>query len=325
MDVGWVYSRFFHRHRTDDTHPEQAVRLEVIVSELAEAGLLARMRPLAFQPAPLETIGWVHEPAYVDLLRLACEQGFSFIGSPETKICPESYDAALLAVGGVLAACDAAMSGEAPRSFCAVRPPGHHAERDLAMGYCLLNNVAVAAEYLIRRHGLTRVAVVDWDVHHGNGIQHIFEDRRDVLYVSVHQTPQSLFPGTGYAHETGRGPGEGYTLNIPMKPGSGDRQYREAFDTQVFPKLDEYAPEFVLVSAGFDATAGDRVASLNLEPASFGWMTRTVVDIADRYAHGRLVSVLEGGYDLTRLGRCVIEHILALFDEDTNTDANRKN
>ena len=323
MAVGWVYDRFFHRHRTDETHPERADRLEVIVSELAEAGPLNRMRPLAFQPAPLEPICWVHEPAYVDLLRLACEQGFGFVGSSDTKICPESYDAALLAVGGVLAACDAAMSGEVPRSFCAVRPPGHHAERDLAMGFCLLNNVAIAAEYLIRRHGLTRVAILDWDVHHGNGIQHIFEDRRDVFYVSVHQTPQSLFPGTGYEREIGRGPGEGFTLNIPMKPGSGDREYHEVFDVQIFPRLDEYAPEFVLLSAGFDATRGDPIASLNLEPSSYGWMTQAIVEIANRYSHGRLVSVLEGGYDLTRLGQCVVEHVLALFDEATDSDADR--
>ncbi|NLE58321.1 MAG: histone deacetylase [Planctomycetes bacterium] len=323
MVVGWVHDRFFHRHRTDETHPERADRLEVIVSDLAAAGVLDRMRPLQFQPASAEIVGWIHEPAYVDLVRLACEQGFGFIGSSDTKISPESYDAALLAVGGVLAACDAAMSGEVPRSFCAVRPPGHHAERDLAMGYCLFNNVAIAAEYLIRRHGLKRVAILDWDVHHGNGIQHIFEERRDVFYVSIHQMPQSLFPGTGYEHEIGHGPGEGFTLNIPMKPGSGDREYHGVFDTQVFPRLDEYAPEFVLLSTGFDATRGDPIASLNLEPSSYGWMTREIAEIAKWHSHGRIVSVLEGGYDRVRLGQCAIEHITAMMDEVTDADAER--
>ncbi|MDM8005884.1 MAG: histone deacetylase [Phycisphaerae bacterium] len=324
MAVGWVYDRFFHRHQTGETHPERAVRLEVIVSDLTAAGLLGRMRHLPFQPAPTDIVSWIHEPAYVELVRLACEQGFSFIGSSETRICPESYDAALLAVGGVLAACDAAMSGEVPRSFCAVRPPGHHAERDLAMGYCLFNNVAIAAEYLVRRHNLKRVAIVDWDVHHGNGTQHAFEERRDVFYVSVHQMPESLFPGTGYERETGRGPGEGFTLNIPMKPGSGDREFHEVFDTQIFPRLDEYEPEFVLVSAGFDATRGERVASLDLESSSYGWITQAVVEIAKRHARGRLVSVLEGGYDLTRLGQCVIEHITAMMDEGADADAEFK-
>lgn len=320
MSVGWAYSRFFHRHRTDDAHPERAERLEVIVSELTQAGLLDRVTPLSFQPAPLPVVGWVHEPAYIDLVRVACEQGFGFIGSDETQLCPESYDVALLAVGAVLAACDAVMSGHVRSAFCAVRPPGHHAERDLAMGYCLFNNVAVAAEYLIRQHGLQRVAVVDWDAHHGNGIQHVFDDRPDVLYASIHQNPQSLFPGTGYEHEIGRGPGQGYTLNIPLKPGSGDREYRRVFEEQLIPKLDSYAPQFVLVCAGFDATQGDRASSLNLEPCSYGWMTRSLTESADRHAAGRLVSVLEGGYDLTRLGQCAAEHVRALLGEATHDE-----
>lgn len=322
MSVGWVYNQFFHRHRTEEAHPERAARLEVIVAELEEAGLLGRLRPLSFQPAPVEVLGWVHEPAYVDLVRIACERGFSFIGSAETRICPESYDVALLAVGGVLAACDAVAAGDVRRTFCAVRPPGHHAERDQAMGYCLFNNVAVGAEYVVRCHGIKRVAILDWDAHHGNGTQHIFEDRCDVLYASIHQAPQTLFPHTGYEWETGRGPGEGFTLNVPMKPGSGDGEYRRAFEQQILPKLDAFAPGFVLISAGFDALQGERACALNLEPSSFGWMTRAVTRIADRHAGGRLVSVLEGGYDLTRLGRCVAEHVRGLLEAGAESDAN---
>lgn len=325
MSLGWIYDRFFHRHRTDEAHPERAARLEVIVSELAEGSWLGRMRPLVFGAAPVDVVGWIHEPAYVDLVRLACEQGFSFIGSSETRICPESYDVALLAVGGVLAACDAVMGGDVQRAFCAVRPPGHHAERDQAMGYCLFNTLAIAAEYLIRRHGIRRVAVVDWDAHHGNGTQHLFEDRADVLYISIHESPQSLFPGTGYEHEIGRGPGEGFTLNIPLRPGCGEREYRQAFEEHIIPKLDGFAPEFVLISAGFDAAQGDRASSLNLEPSSYGWMTRAVTEIAERHARNRLVSVLEGGYDLTRLGQCVIEHVRAMLDEVTYSDAKPTN
>jgi acetoin utilization deacetylase AcuC-like enzyme len=315
MAVGWVYDRFFLRHKTDAAHPERPERLEVIVEELSRAGLLARMRPLTFGSASVEVLGWVHEPAYIDLVRMACEQGFSFIGTDETLIGPESYDAAVLAVGGVLAACDAVMAGTIRSAFCAVRPPGHHAERDRAMGYCLFNNVAVAAEYVIRRHGLKRVAILDWDVHHGNGTQHIFEERGDVLYISPHEGPQFLYPGTGYEMETGTGPGLGYTLNLPMRPGSGDREYRQAFTKKVIPKLEAFGPEFLLISAGFDAIAGDRISDINLEPGSFGWMTRDVAGIARKHCDGRLVSVLEGGYDLNSLGRCVAEHVQVLLDE----------
>jgi acetoin utilization deacetylase AcuC-like enzyme len=315
MTVGWGYDRFFLRHKTGSAHPERADRLKVIVDELDRVGLLARMQALSFQSARAEVLAGVHEPAYVDLVRLACEQGFSFIGSEETLIGPESYDVAILAVGGVLKACDAVMAGAIRSAFCAVRPPGHHAERDRAMGYCLFNNVAVAAEYLIRRHGVRRVAIVDWDAHHGNGTQHIFEQRSDVLYVSLHEGPQFLYPGTGYANEAGIGPGLGYTVNVPMRPGSGDGEYQQAFRDKVIPGLNAFAPELLLVSAGFDAVQGDRNSDLNLEPASFGWMTRELTAVARQSCAGRLVSVLEGGYDLNSLGRCVVEHVQALLDE----------
>jgi len=315
MRVGWVYDRFFLRHDTGPTHPERPERLEALTHALATSGLLGRMVSLPFGPAVPEVIGRVHEPAYVELVRLACEGGMTFLGDNETHICPESYEVARLAVGGVLAACDAIAAGAADRAFCAVRPPGHHAGRDRAMGYCLFNPVAVAAEYLIRRHGLARVAIVDWDVHHGNGTQAIFEDRDDVLFISLHESPPQ-YPGTGYESETGRGRGVGFTLNIPMPPGSGDSEYRRAFAKRVVPRLDAFAPEFILISAGFDAAAEERIANINLEPASFAWMTQELLAAANRHAKGRVISVLEGGYDLPSLERCAAAHVRALLEAD---------
>lgn len=314
MHCGWVYDPFFLRHDTGVGHPERPERLEAIVDALREAGLLPRMRSLTFGMAPVSALERIHEPAYVALVQLACEQGMTFLGDRETRIGPESCEAARLAAGGVLAACDAALAGEITRSFCAVRPPGHHAERDRAMGYCLFNHVAVAAEHLLRRHALRRVAIVDWDVHHGNGTQNIFDDRDDVLFISLHESPASMYPGTGFAGEVGTGRGAGFSRNVPMRPGSGDAEYRRAFAETVLPCLDAFAPQFLLVSAGFDAAADDRTAHINLDPASFAWMTNVLMDVADRHADGRLVSVLEGGYDLPSLGRCAVEHVRALLD-----------
>lgn len=264
---------------------------------------------MEFGAAPVEWLESVHEPAYVALVRMACEQGMAFIGDRETDICAESYDVARLAVGGVLAACDAVTAGTVTRAFCAVRPPGHHAGIDQGGGYCLFNNVAVAAEYLRRRHGLPRVAIVDWDVHHGNGTQQIFEARRDVLFVSLHETPAVQWPHTGYEAERGTGEGEGFTLNCPMLPGSGAAEYRRAFTTQVIPALERFAPSAILISAGFDAAAADDIANINLQPSEFGWMTRQIVDVVDRHCGGRVISVLEGGYDLGSLARGVVEHV----------------
>ena len=312
--VGWVYNRRFLDHDPGASHIERPERLEVIVRSLQQAGLLDQMDALPFSAATAEQLTLVHDPAYVDLLRMMCDEGFTYVGSSDTGINARSYEVAALAAGGVLAACDAVMAGRVRRVFCAVRPPGHHAETDQALGFCLFNHVALAAEHLVRRYDLSRVAIVDFDVHHGNGTQHIFESRRDVFYISLHECPGSLeFPGSGYADETGSGDGQGYTLNVPLDRGSGEAEYRAALEQQVLPALDAYRPQFILLSAGFDALMWDRVAHLSLEPSSFRWMTDAIVRLADRHTGGRLVSVLEGGYDLSNLGRAVVEHVRGLM------------
>jgi acetoin utilization deacetylase AcuC-like enzyme len=224
---------------------------------------------------------------------------------------PGSLTAAYLAAGGALAAVDAIMSRHVDHVFCPVRPPGHHAEAGGAMGFCLLNNVAIAARYVQKKHGLSRVLIVDWDVHHGNGTQHSFEEDPSVLFFSTHQYPH--YPGTGHATERGRGAGEGYTINVPMKSGEGDEEYRAVFQKSLVPAADDFKPEFVIISAGFDAHKDDPLASMRLTEDGYADLTGIVANIAKRHAGGRVLSSLEGGYDLRALAASVDCHIQALL------------
>src|ERR1700683_3921442 len=204
------------------------------------------------------------------------------------------------------------MEGAARNAFCAVRPPGHHAEPQHPMGFCLFNNVAIGARYLQREHGVGKLAIVDFDVHHGNGTQAAFESDPSVLFVSLHQHPRTLYPGTGYDWEIGEGPGRGTTLNIPIMPGSGEEQYLEALQSQVLPKLDEFKPAMLLLSAGFDAHHDDMLAHVDLSEESFFKIPRLLAQAADTHCDGRIISTLEGGYNLRALGRSVVRHLAAL-------------
>ena len=315
MSVGWVYHPDFLEHKTGPTHPERPERLKALVAALEAAGLLAKMRPIEFGPASVLQIERVHEPAYVELVRMACNDGVSAVGSPETNICRESYRIALLAAGGAIAACDAVMAGAVSSAFCALRPPGHHAEPDYAMGFCLFNNPAVAAEHLVHHHHLKRVAIVDFDVHHGNGTLRLFVARADVLFISVHEDPQFLFPGTGFENETGTGPGEGYTVNVAMPRQADDAAYHAVFAERVLPAVRAYKPQFLILSTGFDAVREDSMSDICLEPESFTWITRELMAVADEFCQGRVVSILEGGYELDTLGRSAVAHVKALIGE----------
>lgn len=316
MTTGLIYSERFLEHDTGPGHPERADRLRAIVGALEERGLWERLRPLPFEPAPLHVIEWLHKPAYVDRVFAACREGQSWVDSADSAICPTSAEVAQLAVGGAIAAVDAVMRGEVRNAFAALRPPGHHAEAGLSMGFCLFGNVALAAEHLIRVHGLERVAIVDWDVHHGNGTQHMFDERGDMLFISLHESPLYQYPGTGHASETGTAgtPGEGHTVNIPLQPGAGDLSFRHAFEDVVLPKLEAYRPQFLLVSAGFDASAEDPLGHLEATPEGFAWMTRQLLGVAAKHCGGRFVSLLEGGYDLRSLGACVCAHVGAMLE-----------
>lgn len=309
-----IYDRRFLDHDPGRAHPECPQRLAAVLDGLRSAGLAGRLRPISFRQAAADQLALVHEPAYVDLVRLMCDEGFTSIGSDDTRLCAKSYDVAALAAGGAMAACDAVMAGTARRAFCAVRPPGHHALADQAMGFCLFNNAAIAAEHLRRRHGLERVAIVDFDAHHGNGTQSVFESCASVLYVSIHERPGSIdFPGSGQADEVGTGPGRGYTLNVPLSRGAGDAEYRAAIEREILPALRRFRPEMLLLSAGFDALAADAISHLALEPESFGWITEQLLTAADHYTGGRVVSILEGGYALDCLGAAAARHVAALL------------
>jgi acetoin utilization deacetylase AcuC-like enzyme len=302
----------YRRHMTGPGHPESPARLTVIHQALESAGLLQSCRRIEPAPASEAILQYVHTHAYLTRLEAACRQGYPYIDVPDSAICPESYEIARLAAGGIIEAARTVARGELKRAFCAVRPPGHHAERDRSLGFCLLNNIAIAACVLKAEFKLDRLLILDFDVHHGNGTQHAFEADPSVLFISLHGHPNYLYPGTGFEDEAGIGLGRGYTMNIPFLPGATDQDYQAAFKSRVIPAVGRFAPQMILVSAGFDAHQDDPLGNLALSDAIFGWMTERVIELADKHAEGRVLSVLEGGYDPGVLSRCVSEHVRLL-------------
>jgi acetoin utilization deacetylase AcuC-like enzyme len=309
--IGLVLDPVFERHDTRAGHPERAARVARIREELSRLGLVRRCINVAPQPAVDEMLLRVHDAGHIRRVEAACAAGESFLDSMDTAIGPESARIATLAAGSVVALAAAVASGGLDAGLAIVRPPGHHAERDLAMGFCLFNNVAVAAADLRARARLERVLIVDWDVHHGNGTQHIFEDDPSVFYYSSHQMP--LYPGTGYASERGQGHGVGATLNVPLAAGDADGPFLAALTRRLVPAMEEFRPEFVLVSAGFDAHRADPLGGLAVSTEAFAEATRIVRGIADRFASGRIVSALEGGYDLDATAASAAVHLEAML------------
>ena len=308
--IGFVYDEEYLEHDTGPEHPERPGRLESIVGHLRKSGKMNDFLQLRPVPASLDWVQKVHPLSYIQMIERRCLAGESVLDSGDTHVCRKSYAVALLAAGGVLRAIDEAIEGKAMKVFCAVRPPGHHAETHSVMGFCLFNNVAIGARYAQQKYGLGRVAILDWDVHHGNGTQEIFWTDPSVLYISTHQYP--LWPGTGASNESGEDAGEGYTLNCPMRPGSSEREFIEAFHDRIMPALHKFRPELLIISAGFDAHRDDPLANINLTEQSFATMTEFASEIASKYCGGRIVSVLEGGYNLTALARSVEAHVNTL-------------
>lgn len=289
--------RFF-QHRSSAYHPERPERLDAANAaiERARSSHGLTFTPIAPRAATPEELCRVHDPKFVEALsQLRGEDGYI---DADTFVGPESIAVAELAAGGTVALVEALLEGSVQRGVALVRPPGHHARPAQAMGFCLFNNVAVAAA-AARARGLDRVAIIDFDVHHGNGTQEMFYDDPHVLYVSTHQFP--FYPGTGAVEEVGEGEGEGFTINVPLRAGGGDAIYRGAFERVILPALDEYRPELVILSAGFDASARDPLAEMSLSADAFGWMSRELRRVADRHAQGRVLLTLEGGYDLIAL------------------------
>ena len=294
--TGVVIDPRYLEHDTGAGHPERPERIAVLLPLIDTAA--EGFTRIPARAASGDELALVHDGAYVEEVA-ETEHKAWFAFDADTPTSPRSYVTATLAAGGFLALLDAVMSGQTQNGFAFVRPPGHHAERHRAMGFCLFNNVAVGAEYLRRRYGLQRILIVDWDLHHGNGTQHMFEDDPGVLYVSTHQYP--YYPGTGALDEVGRGAGEGYTVDLAFPAGFGDAEYGEAFTRIVEPIAHAYAPEFVLISAGFDAHVRDPLGGMQVTEAGFTAMTRSLLAIARDHAGGRCAAILEGGYDLTAI------------------------
>jgi len=262
---------------------------------------------LKAEPADLEPVSLVYDNNYIDMVRRECEIGLGVLSTGDSVICEESYSIALSAAGGVLKAVDAVVGGKAKNAFCAVRPPGHHASRKRGMGFCLFNNVAIAARHAQRRHKLERVLIADWDVHHGNGTQDIFYSDDTVFFMSTHQSP--WYPWTVKREETGEGKGKGLTMNRPFPAGAGNKEMIGAFKNDLLPVAKRFKPDLIFISAGFDSRMGDPLGRFKVDDKGFGELTKIMLEVAYIAGNGRLISVLEGGYNLEGLALAVYAHM----------------
>src|SRR5215210_6816347 len=295
-------------HRTPAGHPERPDRIRAIEAALEDerfSGLVREQAPMAGD----DLLTLAHPEAYVRALREAAPREGLVSLDADTVMSPGTMEAVLRGVGAAARAVDEVMTKKVANAFSAMRPPGHHAERARPMGFCLFNNAAIAARHAQKAHGAERVAILDWDVHHGNGTQDIFWSDASVMYCSTHQMP--LYPGTGAPSERGE---HNTVVNAPMRPGDGSEIFRNALEAAILPRLEEFRPDLIVISAGFDAHMRDPLANINLTEADFGWATKKLMDVADRHAGGRIVSLLEGGYDLEGLARSVEAHLGALMD-----------
>ncbi len=294
-------------HLTPLGHPERPDRLRAIERAL-EAEKFQTLARVQAPIAPIETIALCHPMDYITAVREAGPKEGLIHLDADTAMSPGTFEAALRAAGGAIHAVDEVLTKKANNAFIATRPPGHHAETARPMGFCLFDNAAIAARYAQRHYGIANAAIVDFDVHHGNGSQQIFWSDKTVMYCSTHQMP--LFPGTGAVGETGE---HNTVVNAPLRPGDGAQAFRAALESRILPRLTEFKPELIIISAGFDAHTRDPLANINLAEADFVWATQKIMDIADRFAGGRIVSLLEGGYDLQALGNSVAAHVATLM------------
>jgi acetoin utilization deacetylase AcuC-like enzyme len=297
--------RFMH-HYMGSYHPESPERLAAIYAMLDGPDMAGKFTSVPVRRAEREELLWIHSPEYIDTLAATAGDEYTYL-DPDTQTSAGSYEAALLAAGGFCQAIEMVVRGELQNAFALVRPPGHHAERDRALGFCLFNNVAIGARFAQEKLKIKRILIVDWDLHHGNGTQHTFEDDPSILYFSTHQFP--YYPGTGNFDEVGLASGRGYTVNVPMRAGSGDGEFVKVFESILKPIALEFKPELVLVSAGFDCHFDDPLGGMRITTKGFGVLTRLVMEVAAQCCQGRLVMTLEGGYNIQRQKEAV-KHVL---------------
>ena len=307
--TGYASDPFYLRHETEP-HPENPGRLTAIQNRLESSEFYNNLIPIQPRKATAEEIGMVHDSGYVASVKQSCADEVRNLDA-DTVISSNSYDAALLSAGAGMKAIDQLIDGNIHNAFCAVRPPGHHAEQDHAMGFCLFNNVGIAARYAQKTKGLNKIFIFDWDVHHGNGSQHSFYSDPSIYYSSTHQYP--FYPGTGAKEETGTGDGLGTTLNLPMDAYSDDDDYLSAIENKLIPEIQHYKPDLIIISAGFDAHQNDPLAQIQLTTDCFGKMTELLMGIARDVCDGRLLSMLEGGYDYDALSDSVRLHMQTLL------------
>ncbi|MBU0479647.1 MAG: histone deacetylase [Proteobacteria bacterium] len=303
-----THPRYLLHDTGGEGHPEIPERLRVIASALSQLNDGSQVFPIEPEPPEKKWLQTVHAEEYLLRFEEVALSGRSYFGHPDNQLCYESYEIAILAAGAGLAGIDLIEKGEAGTIFCSVRPPGHHAEKAVALGFCFLNNVAIAARYWQGKYSRQRIAILDFDAHHGNGIQSTFEEDPDVLYVSLHEHPTFSFPGTGYAEETGTGAGKGTTLNIPLLPGAGDAEVKKAITGKIEPAVKKFRPEALLVAAGFDGHTLDDMSGLSFSTELYGDLGRTIAALGENLCGGRVVSILEGGYHLPGLAASVAEY-----------------
>lgn len=330
--LGFISDPLMVLHETGQRHPERPDRLRAVHRALRLSGLLTSADPfpafklevgelpqastpmieLPYHPATDDDIQLIHSAEHIRHVKDVCARGEGLLDAGDTPVSGRSEELARCATGAAISAVDAVMKGEVDRCFVAARPPGHHAEPEKAMGFCLYCHMAIAARHAVVRHKLSRVAIVDFDVHHGNGTQACLEADPSKLFISIHQHPQTCYPGTGFEWEIGLAPAKGLVVNVPLPPTAGDKTYTTAFEEKILPKLDAFKPELLLLSAGFDAHKEDPLADMEVTEEGFGHLTEMLVGSAKRHCGGKIVSLLEGGYNLKSLSRSVVRHLLAL-------------
>jgi acetoin utilization deacetylase AcuC-like enzyme len=305
--MNYLYDEIFLKHDTGFGHPESPSRLTAINNAVKDAQWYENLGLLKGKPIDIETLSLVHDKRYIETAEKECAAGYMGLSTGDTTICKESYTIALHAVGGVLSAVDEVFNKKAKRAFCAVRPPGHHASANRGMGFCVFNNIAAAARYAQNKYNAERVLIADWDVHHGNGTHDIFYEDDSVFFMSTHQSP--WYPGTGAFHETGAGKGKGFTMNRPFPAGAGNKKIIGAFKDDLLPAAKEFKPDLTLISAGFDSRIHDPLGGFRIDDDGFRELTRIMIEISNIAGDGRLISILEGGYNLEGLALAVTAHM----------------